>query len=155
VAEKQKALIAPNFDFSLYRNLDGKNSMKIGIGSSAYEFREAGWASTGSGQYDYDRTREFRYLTFSAGYRHTFTVGGRVSPFVQTELLVERYRGEGYFLKEGGVAVKPQIGGVFRASDKLEVVFDAFYKSGIVAYDLNKDYIPFGYGIEIGVNMKI
>lgn len=158
-AEDQKARMASNFDLSIYQNFDRKNSVKIGIGLSEYRFWENEMIGPGNGSFaPRDIIRELKYFAFSTGYKHIFGTTQLINPFFELDLLFEIPRAESYLHNKSGVAIKPQIGAHVRISDKLNIVFSGFYKSGIVRYSeiiFDKVYLPFGYGIEVGVNMKI
>jgi len=160
IAEEQEERSAPNVDLSVYRNLNRKNSVKVGIGFSAYKFWESGGISPGSGGLSpYETTRELKYFTISTGYRHIFETSKLISPFFETDLLWEIHRDESYFLKKSGIALKPQVGFIVRVSNSFNILVDGFYKSGIVPYNkesiLNENYIPYGYGLEVGMNLRM
>lgn len=163
-AEEQEERSTPNLDLSVYRNLNRNNSLKVGVGFSSYKFWESGGISPGSGGLSpYETTRELKYFTISTGYRHIFETSKLISPFFQADLLFEIHRDENsdesYFLKKTGIAVKPQIGFVVRVSKSFNILVDGFYKTGVVKYNkesiLDENYIPYGYGLEVGMNLKI
>jgi hypothetical protein len=155
-ATKQIAKVAPHYELSLYRNWNAKNSLKIGVGFSVYKSFEKGLYLFDNTPYE--TTREFKYVAFSTGYKRIFSTNSLIRPFFEAELLFEMYRGGSDYFKKWGVAIKPQVGAQVKISDKLVVVLDGFYKSGIVkynAFNYNRDYIPFSYGVEVGMNLKI
>ena len=159
-AQEQKAKWAPQFEFSLYRTLSEKSSVKIGIGSSTYRFWQLIFSSEGSGPpvIPNETVEEFDYFSLSVGYRHVFGSAKLFRPFFETDFFVEIHEGESEFFKKCGVAVKPQIGALISVSENLAFVVDGFYKSGIMKYNkttYSGDYIPYGYGVEVGVNLKL
>jgi len=157
--EVQKPRIASNLDLEIYWAHNKKNSWKIGVGFSEYRFFEKGLASPGDATLlPYESTIELTYISFNAGFRHMFCPKNNICPFVETELIYELSPGEKIFLKNYGLANKSKIGTIIRISDKWSTTVECFYKTGIINYlkkEFNKTYVPFGYGIQLGIEMKL
>ena len=165
-AEEQEPRLASNIGFSLYYAISQSNNLKIGIGSSEYKFSEKGSSSPGSGFYAYEINREFRYTNIFIGFRHIFNNKDRkINPLIESDLIYERLRKEDMSygqLKNFGIAVKLRGGMNFIVTHNLSFVLTGFFKSGIMNYnipdiEINPDfhtvYIPFGYGVELGLNL--
>lgn len=157
--EVQKPRIASNMDLSIYRAYNKNNSLKIGVGFSEYRFFEKGLASPGDASLlPYESIIELQYFSFNAGFRHIFNSNNNIFPFVATELIYEVLPGDKIIMKNYGLASKSKIGAIIRISDKWSTAVECFYKTGIVNYrekKFDKNYIPFGYGIQVGIEMKI
>lgn len=157
--EEQNPGYAPNIDISFYKNLNFKNSIKFGVGLSGYKFFEKGLASPGDNSLlPYQRHVEFRYFNFSAGHRYIFGSFKMMRPYFENSLHFEILTDESRLLKKHGLAVKSQIGMLLSIFKKLDFAVSGFYKTGIIPYNnkvLNKYYIPLGYGLELGLNVKI
>ncbi len=101
---------------------------------------------------------EKRYFNFSAGYRRVFGHQKLFSPFIEATLYGEIYTSDNYILKRLGAAIAPQIGTIVNFSNKVYGVIQVFYKSGVLRYNskrLRKAYIPYAYGIQIGVGFNL
>ncbi len=156
---EQKARKAYNANLSIYRNLSASNSIKLGLGWSEYRFWERGKASPGdTSLLPYETTRAISYYDISVGYRHTFKKMAHLYPFVETEMMLELPVDRSFAVNPYGIANKTRVGLLVPASGKWDVVFDAFYKTGIINYSslsFTDAYIPYGYGIQIGLNRSI
>lgn len=157
--QEQKARFAPNINLSLYRAIDDRNSLKLGIGFSAYRFKEKGISSDGGPTFSpYETIQQLGYFNISSGFRHIFNTTNKLRPFIETDVMFEIHPYEDYIHKKNGIAMMQQVGVVLKLSAKSSLIVDGFYKTGIVAYNkikIDKDYIPFGYGIQVGMNFTL
>lgn len=157
-AEEQKSRITPNINFSLYRDFNKKNSLKIGLGSSSYRYFEKGMTNTGGGDFlPYESTTKWSFYSLYAGFRHIFTPLKKVKLFLENDFIYE-IPAVDYGLTKNGFAIQPKIGAIINLSDNWSVIAEGFYKSGITNYkekDFGKDYIPYAYGLQLGVNLKL
>ena len=157
--ENQKPRITPNIELGIYRDLNAKNSFKIGIGVSSYKFWEEGMAGTGGGDYlPFQQTVRHSFYNISAGFRHIFNDQTKVKVFFEPNMLYEIPVKDYYLLPKNGVAAKLKLGTLINLSNKWGLIAEGFYQSGITRYnerDFGKDYIPFAYGLQFGLNLKI
>lgn len=157
--EEQKSRISPSINLSVYRALNKNNELKIGVGFSGYRFWEKGLASPGDTRLlPYEIIQGLYYFNFSAGFRHLFVTKNQFTPFFETGILYEMLPYENYLLKNSGIAIQSQAGIILKFTDKWSLIIDGFYKTGIIKYnkrEFKPDYIPFGYGIQVGMNLRI
>ncbi|WOC40131.1 hypothetical protein [Polaribacter sp. HL-MS24] len=71
--EEQKPKNTPNGSLNLYRELNQKNSLKIGLGASSYRYWEKGLTGDGGGTFSpYELTKRWSFYGVSIGYRYIF-----------------------------------------------------------------------------------
>jgi len=156
-SEEQKARIAPNFNFSLYRDFNESHSLKIGYGRYNYRYWERGLSSAGGDElFPYESTLRWEFDGISIGYRHTFNSTKKVRLFIASELIYEIPIGPA--LIKNGVAVQPKFGAIINLTNRWSFVGEAFYKNAVTNYSDNPrgdNYVPYAYGIQLGINFRI
>ena len=156
--EVQKPRNTPNGSLSLYRELNHKNSFKIGLGASNYTYREIGLAGDGGGTFSpYELTNRWSFYGLSIGYRYIFNQEIKVRPFIENDFVYE-IPTEDYALLKSGLAIQPKIGAILSINTNWSILAEGFYKSALTTYsdkDYGKDYKPYAYGIQLGINLKI
>lgn len=157
--EEQTAKTTPNGNLNLYRDFDKKNSLKIGFGASSYKFEERGQSNIGDGVtfVPVESVRRWSFYGFSVGYRYIFNSEKKVRLFIENDFIYE-IPTEDYPLFQSGLAIQPKIGAILGIDNNWSIIAEGFYKSALTVYsdkDFGKDYKPYAYGIQLGVNLKI
>ncbi len=157
--EEQESRISSNASIGFYRKLNDRNALKLGVGLSEYRYWEKGSAGSGGGSlYPFEDIYELKYYNFSFGFKHLFYAEHIIMPFIETEFILE-LPDETYNLTENyGIANKSQVGATIEISNRWSANLGAFFKTGIMNYKKSKrykSYVPYGYGIQIGLNFKI
>ncbi|WP_423999126.1 hypothetical protein [Maribacter sp. IgM3_T14_3] len=157
--EEQKPRISPNVNFSIYRNIDDKNSLKLGFGSSSYRFWESGQSNVGDGVtfVPFELVQRWSFYGLSLGYRYVLNSEKKVRLFVENEFIYE-IPVQHYELLKSGIAIKPKIGAMLSINDRWSILAEGFFKSALTIYsdkNFGEDYRPYAYGIQLGINLKI
>ena len=156
--EEQKARNTPNGSLNIYRELNKKNSMKVGLGASSYRYWESGLTGDGGGTFSpYELTNRWSFYGIFIGYRYIFNSEKKVSFFIENDFVYE-IPTEDYPLLKSGLAIQPKIGAIFSLNGNWSILAEGFFKSALTSYsdkDFGKDYKPYAYGIQLGINLKI
>jgi len=156
--EQQKSRNTPNGSLNLYRELNQENSLKLGLGASSYRYWEKGLAGDGGGTSSpYELTNRWSFYGISLGYRYIFKTEKKVRFFLENDFIYE-VPTEDYPLLKSGLAIQPKIGGILSINSNWSIIAQGFYKSALTVYsdkDFGKDYRPYAYGIQFGINLKI
>ncbi len=161
---EQDARLSKIKDINYYHSINPNNEIEIGTGLSQYSFDESGYYTPGGGEYlPYKLTVKFNYFNFSIGHRYAFLDARKIRPYFENNLMYELLIKEGNDydtnFKFGGVAAKFMAGVRIDISDYTYLNAQAIFKSGILRYNKNESrldsYIPYGYGVEIGVGIKL
>lgn len=160
LVEAQEERMALNVGVNFYRKMDSHNSFKIGVGIAEYNFFEKGLSAAGFGVLElaYERTHKSKYFILPVGIKHNIGIGNNSIFYIETEFILELARDKAFFVKQYGIATKFQVGTNLKLSDKLNMNVSAFFKTGIMDYSRGKfenSYIPYGYGLQLGINRKI
>lgn len=160
---EQDARLSNNFGINYYRSINPNNEIEIGLGLSQYSFDEGGYYTPGGGEYlPYKFTVDFDYLDISIGHRYAFSMARKIRPYLENnlmyELLFKKNNAYDTNFKIGGIAVKFMAGVRIDISNYAYLNAQTAFKSGVIRYNKNRNhldsYIPYGYGVEIGVGIK-
>ncbi|WP_298480066.1 hypothetical protein [uncultured Maribacter sp.] len=157
--EEQKPKISPTVNFSIYRDFNNKNSLKLGFGSSSYRFWEKGQSNVGDGVtfVPFESVQRWSFYGFTLGYRYIFNPEKKVRIFVENEFRYE-IPTQNYGLLKSGLAIQPKIGAILSINNNWSILVEGFFKSGLTIYsdkNFGEDYRPYAYGIQLGVNLKL
>lgn len=161
---EQDAGLSNNFGINYYRSINPNNEFEIGTGLSQYSFDESGYYTPGGGEYlSYNFTVNFDYFVFSIGHRYAFLNAKKIRPYLENnlmyELLLKKNNDYDTNFKIGGIAVKFMAGVRIDISNYVYLNVQTVFKSGVLRYNKNGNhldsYIPYGYGVEIGVGIKL
>lgn len=156
--EDQKSRVTPNINFSLYRAFNLKNSLKIGLGSSSYRYWERGQTGNGGGSFSpYELINRRSFYGLSLGYRYIFNTEKKVNFFIENDFVYE-IPVEDYAFIKNSFAIQPKIGAIIKMNTNWSFIAQGFYKSALTKYSdkaWGKEYKPYAYGIQLGINLKI
>lgn len=154
-AEEQRAGISKNFELGYYKIINQMNELKLGAGKSEYRFREKGLASPGDDSLlPYDVTIDNNFYSFSLGHKYIFNPDKKYRPFIENNVMLDLMRQNNYSsLKSKSLAIATRIGIHLKLSQWNNLVLNGFFKSAILNYNggYGDKYLPFAYGIELGV----
>lgn len=156
--EEQNSRLTPNIGFSLYRNFNQRNSLKIGVGASSYRYWERGQAGNGGGGFGpYEFINRWSFYGISLGYRYIFNSENRVNVFLENDFVYEIPLDVNRNITSG-FAIQPKIGAIVKLNNNWNFIAQGYYKSSLTAYSdkgWGKEYKPYAYGIQLGINLKI
>ncbi len=171
--EIQRPYYSFNYGLSYFRTINAKHDIQVGLGIAEHRFEEEGMADSGGGTlYPFEHIVTIYYYDFYLAHRLNIFLKPRKSKnekcpdskekestikthfFWENNLIYELITQEDYTLKTHNVALKSEVGVHTKFFKGLYGEVSGFYKTGIMKYNkvkYNKNYVPYGYGVEIGV----
>jgi hypothetical protein len=156
--EEQNSRITPNVDFNIYRILNQNNSLKIGFGVSSYRYWERGQEGDGGGGLaPYESIKRWSFYGLSIGYRYIFYSEKKVNLFIENDFVYEIPIDDNRYITNG-FAIQPKIGAIIKFNSNWSFIAHGFYKTSLTEYSetgWGKEYKPYAYGVQLGINLKI
>lgn len=141
------------YELALLKSISANQDIKIGIGLSSYSFfqeREDVWV-IGLPSYPIIKTEfNYRFLSYIIGIRHKFKSETNVRPYIDFEFQYDQNIIKDFSVKQGA-ALKLATGIMVEMNDRTQIITDIFYKSALTAYNWQKTYYPFQWGIALGL----
>lgn len=159
-AEEQDARLAPRLEAGFYLPVFNRSELKVGVGYNEVRFRELTAEPVLLEPYESDY--RFKFIGLALGYRHNFFGNHTVSPFIENNLLLDytiqenqhRYSSRD-ILNTVNFAYQFDLGLLARLSETTALNVNAFFKTGLKKYAKRSDYLPYGYGVEMGLSKKL
>jgi len=158
IPEEQEAEYVPCLGLSLYRSLNPKFSLKVGLGYIRYSYTERGIGGVGDGTFsDYEFRADRDFYNINIGYRYIFNPDNMFRFFVEGSLMYE-IAGEDYSSIENGLALQTMLGLIFKITDKVNISTEGLFRTALTSYtgnNLVNDYKPFAGGFQIGIHFNL
>jgi hypothetical protein len=156
-AEEQNAEITFNYNLSIYKALNQRNSVKIGVGRFNYKYNEKGQAGVGDGSFaEYQYTIERNFFNLFVGYKYTFNPEKKVKYFLEGYLI---YKSDlNNYESLNGLAFQPSLGLQLQLTDRWHLSGNAFFRTAFTDYsDINlvNSYRPYGFGLSAAIHLKL
>lgn len=155
--DEQNPSATLNTKLSVLYSLNYKTKIVFGVGRTLYQFNEIGRIGDGSGMYNrYNVVRSLDILSVFTGLRRSFNVDNKVRPYTEIQVACDILLFGEERLRNHSIAANLGAGIEFDIGRSFVGFVGGHFGSGLENYangKVGEKYIPYGYGLEMGVEV--
>jgi len=160
---EQEGKLGLNLALAYYHSITNNSSINIGVGYNQIRFNDKIEGGLGG---VYETAYEMNNIVLTLGHRYNFFNGKKISSYINNNLnfncLVSQENFEyskGPFLNSVNISYQLGVGFLLKLNNKLDLNIKGNYNLALSKYnatehseDLNVKYLPYQYGVSIGLS---